>query len=83
MTQEHQTLDEFDHGQMREAIQNIRTSQEELRRELSLIHADMLEMKIAYAQAKGGWKAMIWIGGVVFSLVTYLAANWHSFFGGK
>lgn len=77
------SLDEFDLGQMREAMQNIRTSQEELRRELSLIHAEMIEMKMAYAQAKGGWKVMIWLGGLAFTLITFLTANWNNFFGGK
>jgi 2-keto-4-pentenoate hydratase len=63
--------EQFDRGRFEEAIETLKRSQMETREELRMIHAELIEMKMAFVSAKAGWKVMLTIGGSVAGIAGY------------
>lgn len=64
---------DFSRGRIEEAIDTLKTEQAELRRELRLMHADLIEMKLQFVSARAGWKVILAVGGSASAVFGYLA----------
>lgn len=71
--------EQFDRGRFEEAIETLKRSQMETREELRMIHAELIEMKMAFASAKAGWKVMLTLGGTVAGIAGYFLETIFNF----
>lgn len=64
---------EIEYGRLEEAVETLKRQHESLARELHLIHADLIDLKIQLATAQGGWKVIMIAGGLAAGLIGFLA----------
>lgn len=64
--------EQFDRGRFEEAIETLKQSQLQVREELRTMHAELIEMKMAFVSAKAGWKVMLTIGGAAAGIAGYI-----------
>lgn len=58
----------FDLGRFEEAIDTLKRGQAEMRQEQAGMREDLNEIKLAFAEARGGWKFMLFVGAALASL---------------
>jgi hypothetical protein len=73
---------DFSKGRFEEAIETLKGGQRELREELRLIRADLIEVKMNFSIAKGGWKVMVVVGGFFAGLAGMILEYLFSVFKG-
>ena len=71
--------EQFDRGRFEEAIETLKKGQMETREELRIMHAELIEMKMAFASAKAGWKVMLTLGGAVAGAFGFFLESFLNF----
>lgn len=65
----------FDMGRFEEAIETLKHSQLEMRREQAEMREDLNMIKLAFAEAKGGWKIMLFLGAGLATFAGFLSSH--------
>jgi hypothetical protein len=69
----------FDMGRFEEAIETLKQGQQEIRREQSEIKDDLSTIKIAFAEAKGGWAVVLFLGSGLAMFVGFIFSHFPFF----
>jgi hypothetical protein len=71
----------FDMGRFEEAIDTLKKGQADIREEQSGMREDLTEIKLAFAEAKGGWRIMLMLGTGVATFVGFIVSYLPDFLG--
>ena len=65
----------FDMGRFEEAIETLKHGQQEIRREQAEMRQDLNMIKLAFAEARGGWKFMLFIGAGLATFAGFVSSH--------